>query len=54
MKIQLFYIYIPSHLIYDLYIRGVYDKFPDIFRMGIENCRRLLKINYVIAIHLMR
>ena len=36
-----------------VHIRGAYDKFPDFFRMGIYNCRRLLKIHYVIAIHLM-
>ena len=35
-------------------VRGAYDKFPDFFRMGIWNCRRFLKIHYVIAIHLMR
>ena len=35
-------------------IRGAYDKFPDFFRMGIYNCFRLLKIHYVIAIHLIR
>ena len=35
-------------------LRGAYDKFPDFFRMGIYNCCRLLKIHYVIAIHLMR
>ena len=33
-------------------IRGAHDKFPDFFRMGIQNCRRLLKIQYLIAIHL--
>ena len=38
----------------DIVIRGAYDKLPDIFCTGIENCRRLLKIQYVIAIHLMR
>ena len=37
-----------------LYIWGAYDKFPDFFRMGIDNCRRFLKIHHVIAIHLMR
>ena len=35
-------------------VRGAYDKFPDFFRMGIYICRRLLKIPYVIAIHLKR
>ena len=37
-----------------LYVRGAYDNFPDFFRIGIQNCRRLLKIHYVIAILLMR
>ena len=37
-----------------IYIRAAYNKFPDVFRRGIQNCRRLLKIYYVIAIHLMR
>ena len=31
-------------------VRGAYDKFPGFFRVGIENCRRLLKIHYLIAI----
>ena len=35
-----------------IYIRGACDRFPDIFRIGIYNRRRLLKIQYVIAIHL--
>ena len=35
------------------YIRAAYDKFPDFFRIGILKCRKLLKIQYVIAIHLM-
>ena len=35
------------------YVRGAYDKFPDFFRMGISNCRKLLKIHYVVAINLM-
>ena len=39
---------------YIKHIRGTFNKFPDFFRMGIENCRRLLKIQYVITIHLMR
>ena len=37
-----------------IYIRGEFNKFPDFFCTGIWNCRRLLKIHYVIAIHLMR
>ena len=49
------FIYISSLSIYIyIYIRGAYDKFPDFFRMGIWNCRRLLKIQYLIAIHFMR
>ena len=30
-------------------MQGAYDKFPDLFRMGILNCRRHLKIQYVIV-----
>ena len=33
---------------------GVFNKFPDFFCRGIQNCRRLFKIQYGIAIHLMR
>ena len=36
-----------------IYRRSAFNKFPDFFRMGIYNCRRRLKIKYVIAIHLM-
>ena len=36
------------------YIRGAFNKFPDFFCTNIWNYRRLLKIHYVIAIHLMR
>ena len=46
------YIYIYIYIY--TYIRGAYDTFPDFFRMGILNRRRLLKGQYVIAIHLMR
>ena len=35
-------------------IRGAYDKFQELFRTGIKNWRRLLKTQYVIAIHLLR
>ena len=36
-------------------IRGTYDKFPDFFVWAFKiDCRRFLKIRYVIAIHLMR
>ena len=35
-------------------ICGAFNKFPDFFCTGIYNCRRLLNIQYVIAIHLMR
>ena len=34
-------------------IRGAFNKFTDFFCTGIWNCHRLLKIQYVIAIHLM-
>ena len=37
-----------------IYIGGVFNRFPDFFCAGIYNCRRLLKIHNVIAIHLMR
>ena len=33
---------------------GAFNKFPDVFCTSIYNYRRLLKIQYVIAIHLMR
>ena len=46
------YIYIYTHT--HTHTRGTYDKFPDFFRMGILKCRRLLKIQYVIAIHHIR
>ena len=35
-------------------IRGAFFKFPDLFCIGIHVCRRFLKIQNVIAIHLMR
>ena len=35
-------------------LHGAFNKFPDFFCTGIQNCHRLLKIHYVIAIHLMR
>ena len=35
-------------------IGGAFNMFPDFFCTGILNCRRLLRIQYVIAIHLMR
>ena len=37
-----------------LQVRGAYDKFRDVFRIGIYNCHSFFKIHYVIAIHLMR
>ena len=46
----------PTHIyiyIY-IYICGVFNTFPDFFCTGIWNCRRLLKIHYVIAILLMK
>ena len=36
------------------YLRVAFNKFPDFFCTGIYNCRTLLKIHYLIAIHLMR
>ena len=36
------------------YIHRAFNKFPDFFCTGIWNCRRLLKIQYVIVIHIMR
>ena len=52
------YIYIYIYIYYMLYIRNLYtsafNNFPDFFCTGIENCHRLLKIQYAIAIHLMR
>ena len=36
------------------YICGAFNKFPDFFCTGIQNCHRLLKFKYVIAYHLMR
>ena len=44
------YIYIYIYI----YVHGASNKFPDFFCTGIWNCRRLLKIQYVIAIHLIR
>ena len=43
-----------THIYIYIYIRGAFSKVPAFFCKGIENCRRLLKIQYVIAIHLMR
>ena len=37
-----------------IYIRDAFNKFPESFCTGIKNCRSLLKIQYVIAIHIMR
>ena len=51
-RIDIIYIYIYMYIY--IYIRGAYDKFPDMFRMGIQNCRTHLKIQYVTAINLMR
>ena len=47
------YIYIYREREREREIRGAYDKFPIFFGLGIYNCRKLLKIQYVIAIHLM-
>ena len=35
-------------------VRSAFQNIPDIFCTGLENCRRLLKIQYVFAVHLMR
>ena len=43
-----------THTYIYIYIRGAYNKFPDFFRMSKWYCRRLLNIQSVIAIHLMR
>ena len=52
------YTYTHTHIYTDtcmyIYIYGAFNRFPDFFRMGIENCGRPLKIQYVIAIHQMR
>ena len=48
------YIYIYIHTYIYIYVRGEFNKFPDIFVQVFKNCRRLLKIQYVIAIYLMR
>ena len=37
-----------------IYIWGAFTKFPDFFCTDVQDCHRLLKIQYVIAIHLMR
>ena len=41
-------------MIHNLELRGSSNKFPDFFGTGIYNCWRLLKIQYLIAIHLIR
>ena len=53
----IFYIYVQNkdlrpvlNMLSAKYIRDEFYKFPDFFK----NCRRLLKIQYVIAVHLMR
>ena len=43
-----------THTYIYIYMRGAYDKFPAFFRMDILSWRRLLKIQDVIAMHLMR
>ena len=40
--------------IFTTHILGAFNKFPDFFCTGIKNCHRLLGIQYLIAIHLMR
>ena len=44
----------PTTITITLNVGGAYDKFPDFSLISIQNCRRFLKIHYVIAIHLMR
>ena len=29
--------------VFYVHIRGAYDRFPDFFRMGMKNCRRILQ-----------
>ena len=45
---------LPKYTYIYIYIRGEFNKFPDFLCTGISNCRRLLTIQYVIAIYLMR
>ena len=37
-----------------IYMGDAFNKLPDFFCAGIENCRKHLKIHYVIVIHLMK
>ena len=46
--------HVHTHIYIYIYIWGAYNKFPDFFPMSFWNFRGLLKIQYVIAIHLMR
>ena len=48
------YLFNQIYIYIYIYIRGAFNKYPDIFYIGIQNRRRLLKIPYVIAIHLLR
>ena len=36
------------------HVYGAFNKFTDFFGTGFENCCRLLQIQYLIDIHLMR
>ena len=47
-------LYLLIYIYIYIYICGAFNKFLDFFCTGIWNCCRLLKIHYVIAIHLMR
>ena len=48
------YIYVCVCIYIYIYICGVFNNFSVVSCTGILNCHRLLKILYVIAIHLMR
>ena len=43
-----------GEIFFQTIISGAFNTFPDFFCTGISNCHRLLKIQYVIAIHRMR
>ena len=45
---------LAAQLYDDRYICFVFNKFSDFFCTGIYNCRSLFKIQYIIAIHLMK
>ena len=49
-----FKLYIYIYIYMCVYIRGAFNKFLDFFCTSIWNCRKLLKIQCIIATHLMR